>query len=370
MRKDTYLYQRIVDDIRELIESGKLKPHDKIYSVNEIRKKYQVSHITALRAYKDLTSAHFINFIRGKGYFVNGREQFGKGSLHKAVALLIRPMRHDSPYDNLFNEITVGLHRKCLERQFDVYYPKCNQFLLDYLPTAEGCREILKTIEKLQNNVDGFVIDERVPDAILKKIPEISSKPFVIVNRDSELPIDSVHPDNAQGGRDAALFSLKMGYTHFILCHMPRDRNAMQRFEAFRDTLLQKQIPEGCLFRVDECSVRHSEVIFQEMLNKIRENNCANKSRTLIFTTRDGFARGLCEFLQEQELKIGQEVGIFGFDGMGYATVKEPQLTSMKIDNELIGRTAIKVLLEQLNGGSTTPGFHPVPVTLMLGETV
>ena len=45
------IYQQIAQDIKKAIDSREMKAGDKIPSVSELRKHYQVSHITALRVY-------------------------------------------------------------------------------------------------------------------------------------------------------------------------------------------------------------------------------------------------------------------------------------------------------------------------------
>ena len=61
------LYQKIIDELRAEIESGALKTGDRIPTVNELRGRYEVSHITVLRAYRELQDAGFI-VQQGKRY--------------------------------------------------------------------------------------------------------------------------------------------------------------------------------------------------------------------------------------------------------------------------------------------------------------
>ena len=47
------IYQQIAQDIKKAIDSREMKAGDKIPSVSELRKHYQVSHITVLRAIRN-----------------------------------------------------------------------------------------------------------------------------------------------------------------------------------------------------------------------------------------------------------------------------------------------------------------------------
>ncbi|GER73545.1 GntR family transcriptional regulator [Weizmannia acidilactici] len=64
-------YLKIIYDLKEEILSGKLKPGEKIYSEGELKKKYNVSNTTVVRALQELVRDGLINRIQGKGTFVS-----------------------------------------------------------------------------------------------------------------------------------------------------------------------------------------------------------------------------------------------------------------------------------------------------------
>lgn len=66
-------YQRIADDLRAEIDSGSLRPGDKIPSERELARRYGTAHMTARQAIGLLKDEGLITTQQGLGSFVRGR---------------------------------------------------------------------------------------------------------------------------------------------------------------------------------------------------------------------------------------------------------------------------------------------------------
>ncbi|MBO0438428.1 GntR family transcriptional regulator [Vagococcus fluvialis] len=64
-------YQKIIQDLLIEIKNHKFVPGDKFYSESEIKKKYDVSSITAVKALNELTNMGYLYRIQGKGTFLS-----------------------------------------------------------------------------------------------------------------------------------------------------------------------------------------------------------------------------------------------------------------------------------------------------------
>lgn len=64
------IYEQIVDEIKESILKGLLKPGDKLHSVRELSTMITANPNTIAKAYKELERSKTIEVIRGKGTFV------------------------------------------------------------------------------------------------------------------------------------------------------------------------------------------------------------------------------------------------------------------------------------------------------------
>lgn len=67
----TPLYQQVMDDIKDNIESGRYREGEKIPSETELSQAYSVSRITIRRAVEELSEEGYLTKRQGKGTFVN-----------------------------------------------------------------------------------------------------------------------------------------------------------------------------------------------------------------------------------------------------------------------------------------------------------
>ena len=64
------IYEQIVDQIREQILEGELKPDAALPSIRSLAKDLRISVITTNRAYEELEQEGFLYTVAGKGCFV------------------------------------------------------------------------------------------------------------------------------------------------------------------------------------------------------------------------------------------------------------------------------------------------------------
>lgn len=72
MSKNMSKYKIIKEDLKEQINTGKLKSNDLVLSESQLCEKYGVSRITVTRAINDLVSEGYLYRLQGKGTFVKG----------------------------------------------------------------------------------------------------------------------------------------------------------------------------------------------------------------------------------------------------------------------------------------------------------
>jgi GntR family transcriptional regulator len=64
------MYQQVIDQIKDAIASGDVKPNERLPSVRELSEALNVSAITVKRAYQDLEAEGYILTRAGLGSFV------------------------------------------------------------------------------------------------------------------------------------------------------------------------------------------------------------------------------------------------------------------------------------------------------------
>jgi LacI family transcriptional regulator len=71
---------------------------------------------------------------------------------------------------------------------------------------------------------------------------------------------------------------------------------------------------------------------------------------TAFFFASDSLAIGALRALQEAGISVPQKIAVVGFDDVPMSAYVNPSLTTVKIQTEMMGRMAVKLLLDQING--------------------
>lgn len=69
-RSEVPLYQQLVDQVREGVARGWLRPGDRLPSVRELAVRLALNHNTVAKAYQELERDGLIETLRGRGTFV------------------------------------------------------------------------------------------------------------------------------------------------------------------------------------------------------------------------------------------------------------------------------------------------------------
>ena len=76
-----------------------------------------------------------------------------------------------------------------------------------------------------------------------------------------------------------------------------------------------------------------------------------NEAVTAIFAMNDIMAGGVYEFTAREELKVGTDLDLIGFDNREVAQAYNPTLTTMKLPLNRIGRKAAEIMINILENG-------------------
>ena len=294
----TPLYLQIKDEIKNLINMGKLKEGDKIPSVSDITQKYGVSPITAVRVFKELSRENYASHEKGKGYFVCSRqEENSRRKLHGVIGCMIRPYRPTTSYDNYFNEINAGIQKECMKRNFDTLYPGFCFDLNNPNLSPQAITKLEQAILPVAERADGLILDERIPDRVLEKIVDKLKIPHILVFRQSSNPnIKSLVPAFSEGTKKAIELAVKSGYKNFILCNHyvlhPTINSAMDSAQSRLFELMKKDTQLRSVL-VENCFAKDFDMMGQIMsaYDKFKANN----RKTLIFCVSDGIARDVSD---------------------------------------------------------------------------
>jgi DNA-binding LacI/PurR family transcriptional regulator len=220
------------------------------------------------------------------------------------------------------------------------------------------------------SHVDGYLVDERIPDDIVAKVMQQSGKPVVIVNRTTELTTDSITPANRQGVRQVLDVALRMGYNKFILARPGnRTSNNIERYESFMEFIKASAIDAANYQVVDNCSIAPWNETIPLVIAAIKK--LQSVGRTLFISCCDSYARQVCNFLVEQKQLPGKDVGMLCCEGFGFSRLNKPEIAAVQSQPFEMGKLAVKTLLSRLNPDNFTASGNITPEpTFSFGETL
>ncbi|HHF08485.1 MAG TPA: LacI family transcriptional regulator [Kosmotoga arenicorallina] len=211
-----------------------------------------------------------------------------------------------------------------------------------------------------EKRVDGLIIfDPEADEAFVQQMAK-AKKPCVYLGREYlKIPIDSVSADNVTGSRLMMLHLLEAhGFKKIVFVRGPLDSyHALERFKGYRKTLTEWgiQYDERLVF-CGNFTREGAEMVAQSIFSAKPE---------AIFASNDEMALGIIHRAKQLGYSLSEMPAIVGFDDAPWAEHINPALTTVRQPMYDIGRTAAKIIMDRLSGGS-----HRTPMKVKLHTNV
>ena len=189
--------------------------------------------------------------------------------------------------------------------------------------------------------------------------------PVVLVN--NRLDLDGllcVSADHYGGAVQATAHLCERGHRKIgLLAGRFSPQVSEARAEGFFKTLAQYDVPVDTRFIADiEPTLEAGE---EAMTRLLREPD----HPTAFFCTNDTIAAGAMKAVFRAGLKMPEDIAIVGFDDSYISRVVAPELTTVKIDVDLMGRLAAQRLFDLIDGNEVTENQIEIPTELIVRET-
>ena len=168
--------------------------------------------------------------------------------------------------------------------------------------------------------------------------------PFVTFDREYE-GIDAILLDNAQGGYDATRHLIELGHRRIACIGSPDVKTrSHDRIRGYEHALADAGLSS------DPDLIQTGNWTYQSGQEAARRFFDLPDPPTAIFACNDIMAIGASTFLQEQGLKVPEEVSVVGFDNIGLSAFACPPLTTLATPTVEIGQRLCQLLLDRING--------------------
>lgn len=252
-----------------------------------------------------------------------------------------------------FGELTFHLENICASLGYKVLL--CNS--LNQIDKEEKYLEML-----LRNQVDGIIVGTHN-----RGILDYHKQGLAVVAIDRYLSetIPIVSSDNYEGGKTATELLISNGCKCIALIDGVGELEtpARLRRKAYLD-LMEKYGRDPIIYEIPEVFNQKSQ---QDVISRLFQERPDVDG---VFATNDLFASSVINQAQSYGKDVPRDVKVVGFDGTETVQILLPQLTTIKQPIDLIAKTAIDILLKEIEGEfSDFPLETRLPVKLLKGKT-
>lgn len=243
--------------------------------------------------------------------------------------------------------------------------------------TMRSTTEERKSLRQLYDRgVKGVILSSVDENADI--VNEFSQKGMKFVLLDQILPNGEntgINFDAKNGAELAADHLLKLGHRKIAFASLPMTRwTRMEIYQGYRNALAEAGIPfdKKLVYEYMPAEVSAFSDMELEAGNQIAKafllDGCP---ATAIMCINDMLAIGIIRTLIENDVKVPEDVSVFGFDDIPFASTFIPQLTTIHCPAVEMGRVAAMMLLDALrNENSDMTVSMRLSPSLVVRDTV
>ena len=179
-------------------------------------------------------------------------------------------------------------------------------------------------------------------DYDLFKGPEV---PLVVVDGWSDHHfLDCIVTSNENSAFRGVSYLIEMGHREIgYIAGSYRIKNVPLRERGYRRAMREANLPVNPAFRVEVGTVVNSA--YESMCAWLATNPVLP---TAFFVENDIMAFGCMRAMTEWGIKIPEDVSMFGFDDLTYASISNPPLSTVRVPNREMGELAVRTLVSRM----------------------
>lgn len=230
-----------------------------------------------------------------------------------------------------FSSILKGANRVARDHEYSV-------LLVD---TEETPSRERRTLEDLSRRVDGMIVFSRLREQEMAWMADIG-KPLVFFGTLAELPLPTVASDDHGGAFMLAQHLHMLGHEHIAYLGFSKSRRDEERLGGIHECL--NAVGKGLtIFDGETPSMAEGERLCSSIVLGAR---CPDA----VICYNDLMALGFMKEAAQLGLSIPRDLSVVGFDNIAYGKYVTPSVTTVDLQSERMGATAMTKLLAVING--------------------
>ena len=215
--------------------------------------------------------------------------------------------------------------------------------------------------------VDGVIIVGSPYDRrMIQKLQEIRF-PFVMAGVDSYLEgIDCSYADPGAGVKLGMTYLAEQGYRKALLLNCPKTtHSSYTRLDAYISSAAEYGFsvqPEW----ITNCEKNTGQSAYNQM-KALWESGIRPHA---IIAANGHLALGAMRYLNEQHIRVPEQVSVIGYEDSSLSGYAIPALTSVNIHKELMGQKAAEFMVRRLQNPDAEPAYYVTPIELVIRDSV
>jgi len=234
------------------------------------------------------------------------------------------------------------------------------------IPTREAAVQILAHLNA--GTSDGVIVGSRDPRVLAELSTGIRRGLAVVALQvdGDDLPVSVVRTDREAGGYLATRHLLDLGHRH--IAHLTDAaayaRRPSERTAGYRRALCEAGIEIRPSWIVEgTTSLAGGDASMRALLGS------GDPLPTAVFAFNDQMAIGALHALRTSALRVPEDMAVVGFDGIALGAFTTPELTTVEQPRAEVGKRAVELVFESLDGEASSPAHVTLPVRLVVRES-
>lgn len=329
-------YYSLMEQLKDDILSGKIKPGEKLPSENELAADFHISRHTVRKAISILINEGYVIAQHGKGTFCSDRVRHMKHS--KNIAVITTYIS-----DYIFPRLIQGMDRVLTANGYSILLKNTGNSRTNEARFLE---------EMLTKDIDGLIIEPSKSQILcrhtnLYALLDEYEIPYVFIQGIYQQMREKPHilMDDCQGGYLVTKFLIEQGHEHIAGIFKADDMQGEERHKGYVMALQEagrKYNPDMVIwFHTEDRRTKPALMIELMVEQKVPMD--------AVVAYNDQIALEVMRALQKKGICVPDDVSVTGYDNSVISQNGLINLTTIAHPQEKLGEMAAELLLEQIN---------------------
>lgn len=263
----------------------------------------------------------------------------------------------DTYNDYFFSQLLLGIQEESVRLDYSITHTLST--------STESAETICKRIS--DTSPDGVILMGRVSKQIMNFLNTLTLNVVYTGLNKLDVSIDQVICDGYTTIVDSVNYLVKCGFTRIgFIGTIPSEKSEIlneHRFRAFSDAMKLNDM------ELDISICKNIQLGTEQAYNAVVELLRTGDIPQAFCCANDNVAIGVISALTDYQYRVPEDVSVIGLDDIEMAKFMKPRLTTFNMQNRELGKFAVKILDDRINGYHSIPTMIQLPSTLIVRDS-